>query len=305
MKYFITGGCGFIGSHLVERLLLDGHEVVVLDDLSTGRRENLAPGAQLVVGDVSDAALVAKAAEGADVLFHLAAIASVPICEQEPERAERTNVGGLRAVLAAAQTGKRPVIYASSAAVYGDNPNLPLGETETPAPLNAYGRHKLTNEQDATAAWAAHGVTSVGLRFFNVYGPRQDPRSPYSGVISKFVACALADQPIPIFGDGEQTRDFIFVGDIVNLLVLAAQQIDGDALIFNGCTGRSINLKLLAEGLGLLMDRPTRVEHLPPRGGDIRHSLGDPGAAQDVLAFNAWVELPTGLATLIDAGGDA
>lgn len=303
MHVLVTGGCGFIGSHLIDRLLADGHTVTVLDDLSSGHRENLHPAAQLVQGDVADGTLVTRLAAGADAVFHLAAIASVERCEREPEHAYRTNVLGTEQVLSAAALAHIPVVYASSAAVYGDNPALPLREDEQPAPLGAYGNHKLENERTAARYAASHGLKSVGLRFFNVYGPRQDPRSPYSGVISKFMALASACQPLTFFGDGEQTRDFIYVADIVALL-LAAQPHAGEALVFNGCTGRATSLNQLAEALATVFGRPLPSQRAAERMGDIRHSLGDPRAARSALAFDAQMGLVEGLGRLRDASRD-
>lgn len=294
MRVLVTGGCGFIGSHLADRLVADGHAVTILDNLSTGHRANAPKEARIVEGDISDEALVPELVAAADAVFHLAAIASVQVCEQEPERAAQTNMRGTEIIFAAASHQKTPVIYASSAAVYGDNPNLPLSETETPAPLSAYGRHKLANEQTA-AAFAAHGLPSVGLRFFNVYGPRQDPRSPYSGVISKFVASIGADQPITMFGDGKQTRDFIFVSDIIELLICAWSHAKG-AMVVNGCTGQSVNLQELAAAVGLAMHKEVKVIFQPARAGDIRHSLGDPTKARTLLDFNAKYSLAMGWA---------
>lgn len=294
MRILVTGGCGFIGSHLVDRLVKDGHIVDVLDDLSSGFREQLNPLASLTEGDVADGALVAQLAAKADAVFHLAAIASVQVCEEEPEKAGATNVTGMENVLAAAN-GK-PVIYASSAAVYGDNPNLPLSEDALPQPLGNYGKHKLANEQAA----AAYAGPSVGLRFFNVYGPRQDARSPYSGVISKFVANARAEKPLTFFGDGEQTRDFIYVGDIVALLVAALAKAQ-PKLVLNGCTGNKTSLKQLAQAVQAALNTHVTEEYDEPRSGDIRHSLGNPSGAKKALGFVAHTTLAEGLAQLVAA----
>lgn len=296
MHAFITGGCGFIGSHLAERLVAAGHRVTILDDLSSGRREHAPATARLLVGDVADAHAVADAMRDADTVFHLAAVASVERCEREPEATYRTNVDGMACVLDTAAQRRIPVIYASSAAVYGDSPRLPLRETEPAAPLSAYGRHKLANEQLAQAYAQQHGIASTGLRFFNVYGPRQDPRSPYSGVISKFAAATASGEPITFFGDGMQTRDFIYVGDIVSLLLAAATQPSGGAMVLNGCTGHATSLMELAATLSRLHGRPIASHHAPARSKDIRHSLGDPAQAAAQLGFRAHTKLAEGLA---------
>lgn len=293
MKALVTGGCGFIGSHLVDRLLAEGHAVTVLDDLSSGKRDNLNQAATLVLGDVADPAAVASAADSADVIFHLAAIASVQVCENEPERAARTNVTGSETLFAAAAQRGIPVIYASSAAVYGDNPNLPLSEDSATGPLGNYGRHKLANEVSA----AASGAVSVGLRFFNVYGPRQDAASPYSGVISKFMSNAASGKPLTFFGDGEQTRDFIYVADIVALLMKSWQNAKG-SMVLNGCTGSKTSLKQLASTIGSVVGKPLATRHDDARAGDIRHSLGNPQRARDILNFDASTPLEHGLKEL-------
>ncbi len=298
MKILVTGGCGFIGSHLVEALVAQNHQVTVLDDLSTGKREHLPAAATLVVGDVGDAVTVAPLVQAAEAVFHLAAIASVVVCEQEPQRAERTNVQGLAHIMATADG--RAVIYASSAAVYGDNPDLPLDEDAVLKPLSHYGRHK--QQCELLGQQFAGSVPSVGLRFFNVYGPRQDAASPYSGVISKFMANLRGGRSLTFFGDGEQTRDFIYVGDVVRLLLAAWQQADGTAQLFNGCTGKAVSLKQLAAAIGEAAGQAPEMQYAPGRTGDIRHSLGSPARAAAKLGFNAAVELGDGLRQLWASG---
>lgn len=299
MQFLVTGGAGFIGSHVVDRLIADGHAVTVLDDLSNGRRENVHPRATLVVGDVAEAALVSSLMSNMDGVFHLAAIASVQVCEMEPARAEATNITGTENIFAAASATGTPVIYASSAAVYGDNPNIPLGEDAATVPLGNYGRQKLENEKIAARQPT---VPSVGLRFFNVYGPRQDPASPYCGVISIFMKRASEGVPLTFFGDGEQTRDFIYVGDVVNLLMAAHANARGQSVV-NGCTGIATSLKQLAATIGTVRARPITTTHADPRGGDIRHSLGNPSRASALLGFTARTMLADGLRHL--AASDA
>lgn len=296
MNILVTGGCGFIGSHVVDALVARGDSVTVLDDLSSGTRENLDLTTPFVKGSVADAALVKSLGAKVDAIIHLAAIASVQVCENEPARAHRTNVEGTNAVFAAATVRGIPVVYASSAAVYGDNSNLPLAENETPKPLGNYGKHKLENE--ATAKRYAGRVPSVGLRFFNVYGPRQDPRSPYSGVISIFVAKAKAVEPLTFFGDGDQTRDFIYVGDIVRLILAALDKAKGVAVL-NGCTGRATSLKQLAAAVGEAVGNPPTTHHADARVGDIRHSLGNPEKALKTIGFTAETSLHDGLKALV------
>jgi UDP-glucose 4-epimerase len=288
---------------LAERLVADGCTVTVLDNLSSGKRENLPKEVQFTVGDVADASVVQPLVEWADAVFHLAAVASVEACTTDWLNAHRTNLTGTVTIFdAAARAGKVrgeqiPIIYASSAAVYGDNSNLPLGETEQPAPMSAYGVDKLSCERYAEIAWRFHQVPNVGLRFFNVYGPRQDASSPYSGVISKFMSNAVTGAPLTFFGDGEQTRDFIYVGDIVELLVKAWGAAKA-CEIFNGCTGNKTSLKQLASTIGDTVGKKLTASHAQARVGDIRHSLGSPLKASNILGFTAKTALADGLASL-------
>lgn len=298
MQILLTGGCGFIGSHVADRLVADGHIVTVVDDLSSGTREKLNNTATLVVGNVTDAGMMQTLIAKADAVIHLAAIASVQVCNEQWLHAHRTNLTGTVTILDAARARNIPVVYASSAAVYGDNPNLPLSETAATAPLSAYGLDKLSCEHNAAIAWKYHGVPSVGLRFFNVYGPRQDATSPYSGVISKFAANARAGKPLTIFGDGEQTRDFIYVGDIVELIMAALKHTNG-ATIYNGCTGTATSLKQLAAAIGDTLGHRLTVTHETARDGDIRHSLGDAKQAAIDLKFTATTSLAAGLKQLL------
>lgn len=295
--FLVTGGAGFIGSHLVDALLSQGHRVRVLDDLSTGKHENLADGAELVLGDVGDAGTVRTAMRGMDGCFHLAAIASVARCNEDWLGTHRVNLGGTIAVLdAAREVGGVPVVYASSAAVYGALDGV-ASETSPTVPLSAYGADKLGSEQHARAGFRVHGVPSVGLRFFNVYGPRQDPRSPYTGVISLFAGALVAGRGLTLHGDGMQTRDFIYVGDIVAFLLSAmrvAARRDA-ALVLNACTGRQISVLALADTLaGLLQTKPA-LTHRPVRPGDVRHSQGDPAMAAAVLGLQSRTTLAEGL----------
>lgn len=300
MYVLVTGGCGFIGSHVVDALIARGDSVQVLDNLSTGTRNNLNPRVELTVGDVADGALVSQLAQTADAIIHLAAIASVQACEADWLGAHRTNAYGSVCVLnaAAASPQKPRVVYASSAAVYGDNPNLPLTEASPAAPISAYGVDKWVSEREAAIAHTRFGVHSVGLRFFNVFGPRQDPSSPYSGVISIFANAGQSDQGITLFGDGEQTRDFIYVADIV-ALILAALDAPQGAHIVNGCTGRATSLNQLAQAIRNLTQAAMPASHAPTRSGDIRHSIGSPAHAHTLLNWHATTLLDDGLRLLL------
>ncbi|MFN0041715.1 MAG: NAD-dependent epimerase/dehydratase family protein [Alphaproteobacteria bacterium] len=302
--YLVTGGCGFIGSHLVEALRARGDRVRVLDDLSSGRRENLPADAPLVVGDVRDAGAVAATLADADGCFHLAAIASVQRGNEDWAGTHAVNLTGAIQVLDAARRvrGGRPVpvVYASSAAVYGDNQDMPLAESAATRPLSAYGADKLGCELHARVGALVHGVPTVGLRFFNVFGPRQDPKSPYSGVISIFAGRLARGDGLTVFGDGRQERDFIHVDDVVRALLAAMARADARAPeVFNICTGKSTTILELAGLMRELAGRQARIEHAPPRAGDIRISLGDPRKAEAKLGFRAAIGLREGLETTL------
>jgi UDP-glucose 4-epimerase len=277
----------------------------VVDDLSTGRRENLDPRAELLQGDVADPTVMQHVMQGASGCFHLAAIASVARCNEDWLGTHRTNLGGTVVVMdAARRQGNVPVVYASSAAVYGEQRSLPITESRVCAPSSSYGADKLGGELQAQAGFAVHGLPSLGFRFFNVYGPRQDPLSPYSGVISVFARRLAAGEPITINGDGGQTRDFIFVHDIVRFLLagMAAARHTPQATVLNACTGHATSVRglawLLAEVIGVTPD----IVQGPARLGDIRESLGDPAQAERVLAASAQVSLADGLARTFGLG---
>jgi UDP-glucose 4-epimerase len=295
--YLVTGGCGFIGSHLCDALLARGDAVRILDDLSTGKIGNKPAGAELLRGDVADRALVAEAMAGVDGCFHLAAIASVERGNEDWLGTHRTNLTGAVTVFEAARRARRvPVVYASSAAVYGDNPAVPLAESAATRPLSAYGADKLGCELHARVASHVHGVPTVGLRFFNVFGPRQDPSSPYSGVISIFCDRLRAGTGIRVFGDGEQIRDFVYVADVVAALLAAMRVMPPESPVFNVCTGRATSVLELARTVAALCSVTPEIAFLPPRAGEIRRSLGDPEEAAASLGIRAATPLADGLA---------
>lgn len=301
--FLVTGGCGFIGSHLVDLLVRQGHRVRVLDDLSSGRTHNLAPEAELMIGDVADAGIVALAMKGVTGCFHLAANASVQASSDDWLGSHRTNLTGTISIFDAARGRSVPVVYASSAAVYGDGGDQRLSEMAPTRPLSAYGADKLGCELHARIAASLHGVPNAGLRFFNVYGPRQDPASSYAGVISIFAARVLNGQPMSVHGDGEQTRDFIFVADVAAHLTTAMDRLlerqrDGKpaaSAVFNVCTGQPTRIRDLAAMVARLGGQPLRLQTVPSRAGDIRRSLGDPSAAIRHLRVAATTSLEDGL----------
>ena len=305
--FLVTGGAGFIGSHLTDSLLADGHQVRVLDDLSTGKRANLAAAAALTVGDVADAATVLRAMDGVAGCFHLAAIASVQRGNEDWLGTHRVNLGGTIVVLdaarAAAATGGAavPVVYASSAAVYGDLGNETATEAAHPVPQTAYGADKLASELHAAIGWHVHGVPTLGMRFFNVYGRRQDPSSPYSGVISIFADRIGAGEGVTLHGDGGQTRDFVHVSDVVAHLRAAMRTLEATpgAGVLNVCTGRETSIAALAGLMGQLTGRAPAIVHGPARSGDIRRSAGDPARARARLGVAADKRLEDGLRDLL------
>ena len=276
----ITGGAGFIGSHLSDALLEIGHTVRILDDLSSGKRENLQldhPRLTLIQGDAADAALVARAAEGCQAVVHLAAVASVQASVDDPVKTHQSNfISTLNVCEAMRLNGVRRVLFASSAAVYGNNgEGQSIAEDTLKAPLTPYAVDKLASEQYLDFYRRQHGLEPVVFRFFNIFGPRQDPSSPYSGVISIFAERAVNGQPITVFGDGEQTRDFLYVGDLVKVMVqaLAMPQVEGGAV--NIGLNQATSLKQLLAALETVVGSLPAVSYSPARSGDIRHSRAD------------------------------
>jgi len=299
--YVVTGGAGFIGSHLTDSLLLAGHQVRVLDDLSTGKVANLDARAQLIQADIADRAALERAVAGADGCFHLAAIASVARANEDWTGTHRVNLTGTIAVLDACRPAHVPMVYASSAAIYGNTGNEVAHEGLTPSPQTAYGADKYGSELHAAVGFGVHGVPSYGLRFFNVYGPRQDPASPYSGVISIFASRIAAGSPITLHGDGGQTRDFIYVADVVAHLRAAMAHLaeHPGAWVSNVCTGRETSVLALAETLGRLCGQTPNIQSGPARPGDIRRSLGSPARAITTLGLRASITLEDGLTLLL------
>ena len=300
-RFLVTGGAGFIGSHLSENLLAAGHRVRVLDDLSTGKRDNLPPGTDFIEGSICDPDTLAAAMAEVDGVFHLAAIASVHRCIEEWQASSAVNILGSIAVFEACAAASIPFVYASSAAVYGDIPP-PADLSAKVRPLSAYGVDKYAMELHAAAGAVTRGTRSFGMRFFNIYGPRQDPASPYSGVIAIFMARIAAGLPVTIFGDGLQTRDFVYVGDAVRALMAGMNSLGADAApradVENVATGVQTDLLTLAATIGEIVGQSPDLSHAPARDGDIRFSGADPSGRLTQLGARAETPLKVGLSNL-------
>ncbi len=304
----VTGGAGFIGSHLVEALVAQGEQVRVLDNLSSGQPYNLAgvlKRIEFIEGDIRDEATVQRAIAGIDVVYHLAAMVSVPESMAKPLEAESINAAGTLHLLNVARAaGVRRLVLSSTSAVYGDEPTLPKTEAMATQPQSPYAISKLTAEAYCHLYTRAFGPETAVLRYFNVFGPRQDPASPYSGVISIFVDRLGRGKAPLIFGDGEQTRDFVFVEDVVRANLLAAAVPAAAGQIFNVGTGRPVSINHLFEQLRRIFECDLKPDYQPARPGDIRYSYADPSRAQAVLGWSAEVAFEDGLRRLVAAVGD-
>ena len=300
----VTGGAGFIGSHLVEALLAGGCRVAVLDDLSSGNECNLPASSKelrFIRGDIRDRRAVADAVAGCEAVFHLAAVVSVPKTTQDPVGSADVNeAGSLNVLDAARRAGARRFVFASSSAVYGDDPRLPKREDMAPKPLTPYAVQKLAVEYHARVYSSLYGLPSVSLRFFNVFGPRQDPSSPYSGVISIFMTRALTAGVPVIYGDGCQSRDFVFVGDVVQALIRAANSHGGSGKVFNVGTGRAVTIRALWDVVAALSGSSIKPVHEPPRPGDVPQSVSAIDAARTDLGFDPQVSFEKGLELTIE-----
>jgi len=302
-EVLVTGGAGFIGSHVVEAFVAAGDHVRVLDNFSNGRPENLeavAGAIEIIEADIRDAAAVTAAVEGCDSVVHLAAIASVQASLQDPQQTHQVNVNGTLNVLEAArQNVVERLVFASSAAIYGDHTNLPLCEQLTPRCLSPYAAHKLMGEAYCSAYYASYGLPTVALRFFNVYGPRQDPNSPYSGVISIFANRMAAGLPPVIFGNGTQTRDFVFVTDVARAVLLACSEPKASGRVLNIASGTQTTIAALATTLNEVLQTNLEPIIAEPRAGEVRFSQGDASQARDTLGWQATVSLHTGFSKLL------
>ena len=303
-RVLVTGGAGFIGSHLVRGLLEHGDTVRVLDNFSTGNRTNLEGiDVEVVEGELRSYERVHNAMRGIEVVFHLGAMGSVPRSVQDPLTSSAVNVEGtLNVLLAARDEGARRVIFSSSTSVYGSTRELPTTETTPPDPISPYGVAKLAAERYCVSFSRVYeSLESVVLRYFNVYGPRQSPFSQYAAVVPLFVTAIAAGEPITIFGDGEQSRDFTYVGNVVDATVRAADAAEASGRMFNVASAAPASVNRVAELIGEILGKPVERRHLPPRTGDIRDSWADISAARDVLGWEPKVSLEEGLRLTADS----
>jgi UDP-glucose 4-epimerase len=303
-RFLVTGGAGFIGSHIAQRLVDDGAAVRVVDNLVSGRLENLdeiRDRVDVIVGDLVDPAVAARAVEGVDVVFHLAALGSVPRSIEDAWRSHDANVNATVRLLEACRAARvRRVVYSSSSSVYGDTPVLPKEESVEPLPRSPYAASKLSGEQYVLAYARGGLVEGVALRYFNVFGPRQSPEGPYAAVIPRLFAAAVDGTPMRVFGDGEQTRDFTYIDNVVRANLLAAagptERVNGQ--VANVGAGARTSLLDLVDAVRRVTGRPIHVEHLPPRAGDVRDSLASLARAERVLGYVPQVGLDEGLRRL-------
>jgi nucleoside-diphosphate-sugar epimerase len=297
-SYLVTGGAGFIGSHLAEELLRRGHRVRVVDSLITGKRANLAaiPAAEFVEGDLADADVAAKATAGMDYVLHQAAIPSVPRSVDDPATTNRANITATLNILVAARAaGVKRLVYAGSSAAYGDTPTLPKHEEMPTRPLSPYALQKLVGEQYCQMFTQLYRFPTVTTRYFNVFGPRQDPGSPYSGVISLFATAVLAGQTPIIHGDGEQTRDFTYIANVVDGVLRACEAPNVAGEVINVATGQRTSLNELLRVLNRLVNVNVRPTYKETRAGDVRDSQADISKAKALLGYEPTVSLEDGL----------
>jgi UDP-glucose 4-epimerase len=303
--FLVTGGAGFIGSHLVTRLVEQGETVRAFDNFSTGTLENLGAVKDrviLVEGDLRDQDAVRRAVDGVHVVFHQAALSSVQGSIADPHTTLDVNIAGTLNVLEAARdSGCQRVVFASSASIYGDAPGMPKTETMAPHPLTPYAISKLAGEQLCAMFTRVHGLETVALRYFNAFGPRQDPSSPYSGVITHFLHALRVGVPPVIYGDGEQSRDFVYVDNIVAANLRAAKVDAAAGRVFNVASGRAVSLNELLGLMAKVIGVNVRAHHEPERSGDIRHSLADITEAMQVLGYRVDVPLEPGLMQVVAA----
>ena len=299
MRYLVTGGAGFIGSNIVDELVRRGQTVTVLDDLSAGKESNLVSVAgkiEFIKGSICELETVRAASQGKDYVLHLAARTSVPRSVQDPLETNRVNIDGTLNVLVAARDAKmRRVVYAASSSAYCETPTLPKTETMPPEPISPYGVSKLVGELYAQVFGRVYGLENVSLRYFNVFGPRQDPSSPYSGALSRFITALLAGEPPVVYGDGEQSRDFTYIDNVVDATLRACDAPGVSGMVFNVGTGHRYTLNQTLELLAKISGSPVSARYDPLRAGDIRDSQADITRARRLLGYEPHVGFEEGL----------
>jgi UDP-glucose 4-epimerase len=299
MRYLVTGGAGFIGSNMVDELVRRGQEIVVLDDLSAGKEENLSrarPKIDFRVGSITDLATVQSACHGVDYVIHLAARTSVPRSVKDPLESNRVNIDGTLNVLVAARDAKvRRIVFAASSSVYGETPTLPKVETMHPAPISPYGVTKYVGELYAQVFGRVYGLENACVRYFNVFGPRQDPASQYSGVLARFILAGLQGDQLVVYGDGEQSRDFTYIDNVVEETLRACEADGVSGMVFNGGTGARITLNEVLKMLERITGKKVNARYDPQRNGDIRDSQADISLARKMLGYEPRVLFEEGL----------
>jgi nucleoside-diphosphate-sugar epimerase len=298
-KYLVTGGAGFIGSHIVDELVRRNQKVVVLDDLSTGKEANIAAvrdEIDLRIGSITDLKVVQEASEGVDCVIHLAARTSVPKSVKDPIESNRVNIDGTLNVLVGARDSKaKRFVYAASSSAYGETPTLPKVESMQPKPISPYGITKYVGELYAEVFGRVYGLENACVRYFNVFGPRQDPTSQYSGVLSRFMLAVLRGESPVVYGDGEQSRDFTFVENVVDETLRACEAKEASGKVFNGGTGARITLNQVLYMLEKVTGQKIKAEYQASRQGDIRDSQADISLAQEVLGYKPRILFEEGL----------
>ncbi|PYU75302.1 MAG: LPS biosynthesis protein WbpP [Acidobacteria bacterium] len=300
MRYLVTGGAGFIGSNTVDELVRRGHSVVVLDDLSSGKEDNLAEirnKITFIKGSITDIEVVRKAMHEAEYVLHLGARTSVPRSVKDPIETNKINIEGTLNVLVAAKELKvKRVVFAASSSAYGETPTLPKTESMQPQPISPYGVTKYVGELYGQTFGRCYGLENVALRYFNIFGPRQDPSSPYSGVLAKFCTAFLEETQPLVFGDGEQTRDFTYVENAVQANLLACEAPNASGKVFNVGVGGRVSLNEVLRELGKITGKTLETKYEPPRDGDIRDSQADISQAREILGYDPQVSFEEGLA---------
>jgi len=299
MRYLVTGGAGFIGSNIVQELVSRSQDVVVLDDLSSGKEDNLATvrgKIDLRIGSITDLAIIQSACAGVDYVIHLAARTSVPRSVANPIESNHINIDGTLNVLVAARDAKvRRMVFAASSSAYGETAELPKKETMPAAPISPYGVTKLAGELYAQVFWRAYGLETTCLRYFNVFGPRQDPTSQYSGVLSRFMLAVIRGESPVIYGDGEQSRDFTYIANVVDVTLRACEVPGSAGMVLNGGTGACITLNEVVKLLVKITGKPIKAKYEPPRTGDIKDSQADISRAREVLGYQPQIDFEQGL----------